>query len=95
MKRPLIAGLLLMLTTYAASLLPVALLLLAGNEAAAQEPDWNQVRAAHPRLYFNADTWPGVKAQAEGPLATHFAEVRKVADSTRPPADREMSPFWQ
>jgi len=62
-----------------------ALLLLMASLAMAQPPDWNSVRTDHPRLFFNADTWPSVKARAAGPLKDHFAEVRKTADGTGKP----------
>ncbi|MHB8995545.1 MAG: heparinase II/III domain-containing protein [Armatimonadota bacterium] len=67
----------------------VSLLLLIGfcSGSLAQQPDWSQIRSDHPRLYFNADTWPAVKVRAEGPLAAHFAEVRKFADNPKPKAE--------
>jgi len=64
--------------------LPLALLLTVLSAACAQGPDWNQVRSDHPRLYCNADTWPEIKARAEGPLAAHFARVCKAAEGPRP-----------
>ena len=29
-----------------------------------------EIRRDHPRLFFNSDTWPAVKAAAEGPART-------------------------
>lgn len=50
------------------------------EEAAAElPPDWlSKVRPDHPRLFFNADTWPQVKAYALGP--ERAASVRRPAD---------------
>ena len=37
------------------------------QQAEADAPEWTEVlRSDHPRLFFNADTWPGVKQRAEG-----------------------------
>ena len=36
--------------------------------AAAETPNWEaRIRRDHPRMFFNAETWPAVKARAEGP----------------------------
>ena len=65
----------------------LALLLALCSAGVAQPPDWSTLRTDHPRLYFNADTWPTTKARAEGPLKEHFAEVRKAADNPKPPGE--------
>ena len=36
--------------------------------AAGDKPEWlGRIRRDHPRMFFNKDTWPAVKARAEGP----------------------------
>lgn len=74
---------------------PAALLALfagawAGALSGAEVPDWSRLRTDHPRLYFNADTWPAVQARAEGPCREHTAAIRKTADNPQPPS-REWS----
>ena len=51
--------------------------LCAASLAGAQEvPDWvARIRPDHPRLFFNTDTWPEVRARAEGPLAEHLSLI--------------------
>ncbi len=45
----------------------VCVALTSGWHANAQAPDWSEtIRPDHPRLFFNADTWPEVRARAEG-----------------------------
>ncbi|MBI3947866.1 MAG: HEAT repeat domain-containing protein, partial [Armatimonadetes bacterium] len=39
------------------------------------------VRQDHPRLFFSADTWPGVKARALGPERAAFEEMRRRVDA--------------
>ncbi len=68
--------------------LPVCIVLavlLLCSVAPCQAPDWSHLRTDHPRLYFNADTWPGVKERALGLYKDHFAEVRKAGDNPKPP----------
>jgi hypothetical protein len=65
----------------------IALPLCLSSLALSQAPDWARIRSDHPRLFFNADTWPTIKARAEGPLREHFTEVRKFADSKQPPGE--------
>lgn len=43
-------------------------LLAASAAAAGGKPEWfGKIRRDHPRMFFNRDTWPAVKARAEGP----------------------------
>ncbi|MBM4086065.1 MAG: hypothetical protein FJ272_14870, partial [Planctomycetes bacterium] len=39
-----------------------------------------RIRKDHPRLFFNADTWPAVKERALTACKDHFAEVKRHAD---------------
>jgi heparin/heparan-sulfate lyase len=41
----------------------------------------SKIRNDHPRLFFNADTWPAVKQRALGVNADHFEKVKQHADS--------------
>ncbi|MEN6546919.1 MAG: hypothetical protein ABFE07_12855, partial [Armatimonadia bacterium] len=61
----------------------IALLVLLGLSAqvGAQTVPWlGQIRRDHPRLYFNANTWPAVKARAEGVMAQQLEKVRKAGE---------------
>lgn len=50
-----------------ASCLMVCMVAIPLQEARGETPAWAEVlRADHPRLFFNADTWPEVRARAEG-----------------------------
>ncbi len=52
--------------------------------AAAERGDdaWiSKIRKDHPRLFFNADTWPAVKARALGVNRDHLERIRQYADS--------------
>ena len=44
------------------------------------------IRPDHPRLFFNADTYPAVKARALGPCRSHYDRVKAYADGP-PPKD--------
>ena len=61
-----------------------ALILLASiaPHATAQErPDWvERIRDDHPRVFLSDDTWPDVRATAEGPMADHYAKVKAQID---------------
>jgi heparin/heparan-sulfate lyase len=54
----------------------------AGQDAIAQElPDWaGKIRSDHPRLFFNADTWPAVRARALGAEKDWYDYVKGRAD---------------
>lgn len=43
-----------------------------------------QVRTDHPRLFFNADTWPAVKARALGPEKEYFVKILKEVEAISP-----------
>ena len=62
----------------------LVMLLLPGASGMAQEdaaPEWlNRIRPDHPRLFFNADTWPAVEARTRGVNADHFEKVKEHAD---------------
>ncbi len=58
----------------------VASLLLAGA-APAEAPDWaGALRGDHPRLFFNRETWPALRAAAEGEAREAWNWVRRRAD---------------
>ncbi len=64
-----------------------------------QLPPWTkQIRPDHPRLFFNADTWPGVKQRALGREATSYAAVKARIDkelsrNPKPEAARDVGPL--
>ena len=65
------------------SLLVLVALLLAGAPAgaAATDPEWvTRVRKDHPRLLFNAETWPAVKARALGPERAFYDRLKERVD---------------
>ena len=45
----------------------VVALCLSASAAAADDAWIARIRTDHPRMFFNADTWPAVRARAEGP----------------------------
>ncbi len=63
---------------------PVGIALLICAMAQGQAPDWNRIRADHPRLFFNADMWPLIKARAAGPLREHLENLRKFGENPVP-----------
>ena len=54
-------------------------------------PDFgvDKLRKSHPRIFFTSDTWPAVKAQAEGPARQARADL--IARCTRYPANPTCS----
>ncbi len=67
--------------------LMIALCLLLSSQTFAQErPDWvDRIRDDHPRVFLNDDTWPEVRAMAEGPFADHYERVKGVVDRVENP----------
>ena len=60
--------------------------------AAAETPNWEaRIRRDHPRMFFNAETWPQVKARAEGPARAARDALVKRCDGY--PADPVCSGF--
>jgi heparin/heparan-sulfate lyase len=58
----------------------IVLCALAGGASEAL-PDWvGRIRSDHPRLFFNADTWPGVRARALGPEKAWYDRTVAGAD---------------
>jgi hypothetical protein len=58
-----------------------AALLLLGAACLPAAQDWKSaIRRDHPRLFFNRETWPAVKARALGEEAAAFAAMRARAD---------------
>ena len=50
------------------------------------EPDWvDQIRPDHPRLFFNADTWPKVLERALTIRLDYYEAMKVHADGTEPP----------
>jgi hypothetical protein len=70
--------------------------LVASNVFAADSespPVWvNKIRQDHPRLFFNADTWPAVRARALGEERAWYDEIRRRVDSTIPLLASEEQP---
>jgi heparin/heparan-sulfate lyase len=63
-------------------------------------PDWTKkIRSDHPRLFFNADTWPAVRQRASGPQRQWYLQLKtkvdrlhkELAHQARPEA-RELGP---
>jgi len=52
----------------------------AGDAAPAPDAWIDRIRRDHPRLFFNADTWPAVKQRALTVNQEHFAKVREHAE---------------
>ena len=48
-----------------------------------------RIRGDHPRLFFNQELWPGVKARALGPASDYYDALRKKVDGY--PAEPEGS----
>ena len=51
-----------------------------------------RIRPDHPRLFFNADTWPQVKARALGPEKRWYGKVKGWADKARAQLARADAP---
>ena len=51
--------------------------------AAAQSMDnlAGRMRKDHPRIFFNSDTWPAIKARAEGTARAHLDKLLKAVES--------------
>ncbi|MBM4018903.1 MAG: hypothetical protein FJ288_11340 [Planctomycetes bacterium] len=48
---------------------------------AAPLPGWTaKIRRDHPRLFFNAETWPAVRARAEGAERAWYARIKQEVD---------------
>ena len=64
---------------------PVALLLLIFSAAHGQQPgDWTKkIRSDHPRLFFNADTWPAVKQRALGAERKWYEYIKSRVDKLK------------
>lgn len=59
----------------------VLLLLMVAGCSAADLPPWAaSIRADHPRLFFNKETWPAVRERAMGPEAQWYAQVKSRVD---------------
>ncbi|MDD2708200.1 MAG: heparinase II/III family protein [Verrucomicrobiae bacterium] len=55
------------------------------KEIKSMDSDWpEQIRRDHPRLFFNRDTWPDVKARALGEKANEWQNLKKQAGSPKP-----------
>ncbi len=65
-----------------AAVLVAAALILAPPAAAAELPEWTaRIRADHPRLFFNAETFPEVRARALGEEREWFEGIRRRVDT--------------
>ncbi|MEK7408985.1 MAG: heparinase II/III family protein [Acidobacteriota bacterium] len=62
-------------------MIPLLLLLLLTACLSLAAENWQSlIRRDHPRLFFNRDTWPAVKAHALGPEAATFAALKARVD---------------
>jgi heparin/heparan-sulfate lyase len=63
-------------------------------------PEWTKsVRSDHPRLFFNRQTWPDVRARALGPEAAWYRQFKARVDRLKPelsekerPAPKDLGP---
>lgn len=56
-----------------------------GKAAASDATAWTaRIRRDHPRLFFNADTWPGVRERALGPERATWDRLRQRVDALPP-----------
>jgi heparin/heparan-sulfate lyase len=60
-------------------------------------PEWTaKIRADHPRLFLNADTWPGVKARALAEEKEWYERTKRRVDAVfakpRPDTARDLGP---
>ncbi len=53
----------------------------ASTAIAADDAWMSKIRPDHPRLFFNADTWPAVKARALGAEKTCYEKLLKDVES--------------
>ena len=65
--------------------------------SAAPLPEWaGKIRADHPRLFFNGETWAGVKARALGEEKAWFDRIQRRVDAImakpRPETPRDRGP---
>ena len=69
----------------------IAALLLGAACAIAQDADPHafiaKIRPDHPRLFFNADTWPTIKQRALGERREHFDKLKAYANGPMPTGD--------
>lgn len=57
------------------------LLVVSSTVTAAQLPAWTaKIRSDHPRLFFNADTWPAVKQRALGAERQWYEDIKSRVD---------------
>jgi len=62
----------------AVALISLLVLSCAGTE---KDTDWHgSIRSDHPRLFFNADTWPAVKARALGAEREWYDDMKRRVD---------------
>lgn len=59
----------------------LAVFLCAGTAFGALPPNFPKVRSGHPRLFFNSDTWPSIKAYAEGAAKGELANLLARCDA--------------
>ena len=63
------------------SLVVVVLVLAASAVSAETKPDWmGKIRSGHPRIFFNRDTWPKLRAAAEGPAREDLRKLLLQCD---------------
>jgi len=73
-----------------AAVVCIVTLLIGGMASAQERPEWvSRIRGDHPRVFINEDTWPEIRAMAEGPLAEHFEKVKARVDDI--PAEPEVA----
>ncbi len=82
------------------SLTALATLLVVPAAVSQELPDWAaKIRSDHPRLFFNADTWPAVKARALGEESKWYEALKARVDKlhteigdVETPEPRELGP---
>ena len=72
----------------------VAVLLSISSTACGQQlPNWTaRIRSDHPRLFFNADTWPAVRQRALGAERQWYSHIKGRVDRLRAEMGSEVEP---
>ena len=71
----------------------VVMLLSSSLEAGQAIPDWAaKIRTDHPRLFFNAETWPAVRARALGAERAWYEQFKGRVDRLAAELAKQESP---
>ena len=71
----------------------VMLLSISSTVYGRQLPDWTaKIRSDHPRLFFNADTWPAVRQRALGAERQWYSYIKGRVDRLKAESGSEVEP---